>query len=59
MARGIDGTRCLAYEIAEQVEIVTRVEALLALCDELEGALAHIEADRARLLDALLYEAAR
>jgi type I restriction enzyme S subunit len=45
-------------EVAEQTEIVAKVDALLALCDELEGALASVEADRARLLDALLHEAA-
>jgi type I restriction enzyme S subunit len=43
--------------LAEQRHIVTLVEALLGVCDELESALAATEAERVRLLDALLNEA--
>ncbi len=42
--------------LAEQHRIVARVDALMALCDRLEAALAAAEATRARLLEALLVE---
>jgi type I restriction enzyme S subunit len=43
--------------LAEQHRIVARVDALMALCDRLEAALATADTTRARLLDALLHEA--
>ena len=43
--------------LAEQHRIVTRVDALMALCDRLEASLDHSAAARRRLLDALLAEA--
>lgn len=43
--------------LAEQHRIVARVDALMALCDQLEAGLAGAEATRTRLLDALLHAA--
>lgn len=43
--------------LAEQYRIVAKVEALMALCDRLEAALAAADSTRARLLEALLHEA--
>jgi type I restriction enzyme, S subunit len=43
--------------LAEQHRIVAKVDALMALCDRLEAALATTDTTRARLLDALLHEA--
>lgn len=43
--------------IAEQHRIVAKVDALMALCDELETSIAMVEQTRTRLLDALLHEA--
>jgi type I restriction enzyme S subunit len=43
--------------LAEQHRIVTKVDALMALCDRLEANLDHTAATRRRLLDALLAEA--
>lgn len=43
--------------LAEQHRIVAKVDALMALCDQLEASLASAQADRTRLLDALLHEA--
>lgn len=43
--------------LAEQYRIVAKVDALMALCDRLEGTLSATETTRARLLDALLCEA--
>ena len=43
--------------IAEQHRIVAKVDALMALCDRLEAALATADTTRARLLDALLHDA--
>lgn len=43
--------------LAEQHRIVAKVDALMALCDRLEAALATTDTTRARLLEALLHEA--
>ena len=43
--------------LAEQHRIVAKVDALMALCDRLEAALATADSTRARLLEALLHEA--
>ena len=43
--------------LAEQRRIVGQVDALMALCDRLEAALATTDTTRARLLEALLHEA--
>jgi type I restriction enzyme S subunit len=43
--------------LAEQYRIVAKVDALMALCDRLEAALARADATRARLLETLLHEA--
>ena len=43
--------------LAEQHRIVAKVDALMALCDRLEAALAAVDITRARLLEALLHEA--
>jgi type I restriction enzyme, S subunit len=43
--------------VAEQHRIVARVDQLMALCDQLEAALASAQGGRARLLEALLHEA--
>lgn len=43
--------------LAEQHRIVAKVDALMALCDRLEAALAQADTTRARLLEALLHEA--
>jgi type I restriction enzyme S subunit len=43
--------------LAEQHRIVAKVDALMALCDRLEAALADADAARQRLLEALLHEA--
>lgn len=43
--------------LAEQHRIVTKVDALMALCDRLEAALTTTDTTRARLLEALLHEA--
>ena len=43
--------------LAEQHRIVAKVDALMALCDQLEASLAATAATRRRLLDALLAEA--
>jgi type I restriction enzyme S subunit len=40
--------------LAEQHRIVTRVDALMALCDQLEAGLKSTETTRSRLLDAIL-----
>jgi len=43
--------------IAEQHRIVARVNALMALCDQLESNLTNATTTRSRLLEALLHEA--
>lgn len=43
--------------VAEQHRIVARVDALMALCDQLEAALTTADTTRTRLLEALLHEA--
>tara|TARA_R110002110_G_scaffold305242_2_gene519282 strand:+ start:2589 stop:4280 length:1692 start_codon:yes stop_codon:yes gene_type:complete len=43
--------------LAEQHRIVAKVDALMALCDRLEAALATADTTRQRLLEALLHEA--
>ena len=43
--------------LAEQHRIVAKVDALMALCDRLEAALATTDTTRTRLLEALLHEA--
>lgn len=43
--------------LAEQHRIVAKVDALMALCDQLEAALTTTESTRTRLLEALLHEA--
>lgn len=43
--------------LAEQYRIVTKVDELMALCDQLEAGLATGEDTRGRLLDAVLAEA--
>ena len=43
--------------LAEQHRIVAKVDALMALCDQLEASLTPTAAARRRLLDALLAEA--
>jgi type I restriction enzyme S subunit len=43
--------------LAEQHRIVDKVDALMALCDRLESALATTDTTRTRLLEALLHEA--
>ncbi|MFC2969492.1 restriction endonuclease subunit S [Acidimangrovimonas pyrenivorans] len=43
--------------LAEQHRIVAKVDALMALCDRLEVALAQADTTRTRLLEALLHEA--
>ena len=43
--------------LAEQDRIVAKVDALMALCDQLEASLAATAATRRRLTDALLAEA--
>ena len=42
--------------LAEQHRLVTRVDELMALCDQLEAQLAATEADSRRLLEAVLHE---
>jgi len=43
--------------LAEQHRILSRVDELMALCDQLEANLARSDGDRCRLLEALLHEA--
>jgi len=43
--------------LAEQHRIVAKVDALMALCDQLETALTTTATTRSRLLEALLHEA--
>jgi len=43
--------------LAEQHRIVAKVDALMALCDRLEAALAATDTTKKRLLDAILHEA--
>jgi type I restriction enzyme S subunit len=43
--------------LAEQHRIVARVDALMALCDQLESSLTTATTIRSRLLEALLHEA--
>jgi type I restriction enzyme S subunit len=43
--------------LAEQRRIVAKVRDLMAVCNELELALASVQKDRSRLLEALLHEA--
>jgi type I restriction enzyme, S subunit len=43
--------------LAEQHRIVAKVDALMALCDQLEAQLTTTEADSRRLLEAVLHEA--
>lgn len=43
--------------LAEQHRIVTKVDALMTICDRLEAALTTADATRTRLLEALLHEA--
>jgi type I restriction enzyme S subunit len=43
--------------LAEQRRIISKVDELMAVCDELVTALADAQAGRGRLLDALLHEA--
>ena len=43
--------------LAEQHRIVAKVEALMAVCDELERSLATEQTERGRLLEALLHDA--
>ena len=43
--------------LAEQHRIVARVDALMALCDQLEAGLTQAASTRTRLLDALLHAA--
>jgi type I restriction enzyme, S subunit len=56
----LDNIRSLSVPLpplAEQQRIVAKVEALMALCDQLEASLTATAATRRRLLDALLAEA--
>ena len=56
----LDNIRSLSISLpplAEQHRIVTKVDALMALCDRLEASLDAVAATRRRLLDALLTEA--
>ena len=56
----LDNIRSLTIPLpplAEQHRIVAKVDALMALCDRLEAALAAADATRARLLDALISKA--
>jgi type I restriction enzyme S subunit len=56
----LDNIRSLTIPLpplAEQHRIVAKVDALMALCDRLETALADADATRQRLLEALLHEA--
>lgn len=43
--------------LAEQHRIVAKVDALMALCDQLEASLTTATTTRSRLLEALLHEA--
>lgn len=43
--------------LAEQHRIVSKVDALMALCDQLEASLTTATTTRSRLLEALLHEA--
>ncbi len=43
--------------LAEQSRIVTKVDELMALCDELEQGLTAVQAGRAQLLEAVLHQA--
>ena len=43
--------------LAEQNRIVSKVDALMALCDQLEAALTTADTTRTRLLEALLHDA--
>ena len=43
--------------LAEQHRIVAKVDALMALCDQLESSLTTTATTRSRLLEALLHEA--
>ena len=43
--------------LAEQHRIVAKVDALMALCDQLEASLTTTATTRSKLLDALLHEA--
>ena len=46
-----------AAETPAREEIVAKVDALMALCDQLEGSLTTATTTRSRLLEALLHEA--
>ena len=51
------GARLPIPPLAEQHRIVTKLDALMALCDRLETALTAADTTRTRLLEALLHEA--
>ena len=50
-------TRLYVPPLAEQHRIVAKVDALMALCDQLEASLTTTATTRSRLLEALLHEA--
>ena len=55
--RGLTAYRFPLPPLAEQHRIVAKVDALMALCDRLEAALATSDTTRQRLLESLLHEA--
>ena len=56
-AKQINETAIPLPPLAEQNRIVAKVDALMALCDQLEAALTTTDTTRTRLLEALLHEA--
>jgi type I restriction enzyme S subunit len=56
-SKQVEAAKIFVPTLAEQLRIVAKVDALMALCDRLEASLTATAATRRRLLDALLAEA--
>jgi type I restriction enzyme S subunit len=55
-SKQVEAARIFVPSLADQHRIVTKVEELMALCDQLEAALKTTDTSRASLLEALLHE---